>query len=141
MKTDKLLQNIYKGTTMAVDSITNLLEYVDNEEMIDLLLNEQEKYYKVKRDVKTQLENMGVNELEELRTARAMAKYSMKIHMAFDRTKEKVAQMLYRGAEMGLEELAKEENELVRNGEEVPAIAKEYRNMLVYNRKELQKYL
>lgn len=141
MKTDKLLQTIYKGTTMAVDSINNLMEYVDNEEMIALLQNQQDKYYKIKADVKRELEGIGINELEDLRMARMTAKYVMKMRMAFDRTKEKVAKMLYRGAEMGLEDLASEENNLKRAGEKVPELAKEYREMLVYNRKELQKFM
>ncbi len=141
MEKDKVIQNVYKGATMAVDSINSLLDYVDNEEMQNLLLAQQERYYKLKAKSKQELEKMGVTELEELKVARMMARNTMKIRMAFSRTKEKVAKMLYSGAGMGLEELSESENKLKRNGEKVPEIAKEYREMLVGNREELEKYL
>lgn len=141
MEKDKVIQNVYKGATMAVDSINSLLDYVDNEEMQNLLLAQQERYYKLKAKSKQELEKMGVTELEELKVARMMARNTMKIRMAFSRTKEKVAKMLYSGAGMGLEELSECENKLKRNGEKVPEIAKEYREMLVGNRAELEKYL
>ena len=141
MEKDKVLQNVYKGSTMAVDSINSLMDFVDNEEMQQLLLAQQERYYKLKSQSKQELEKMGITEFEELKVARMMARNTMKIRMAFSRTKEKVAKMLYSGAGMGLEELAEVENRLKRNGEKVPELAKEYRDMLVGNRNELEKYL
>lgn len=141
MEKDKVIQNVYKGATMAVDSINSLLDFVDNEEMQNLLLAQQERYYRLKSRSKQELEQMGITELEELKVARIMARNTMKIRMAFSRTKEKVAKMLYSGAGMGLEELAESENRLKRNGEKVPEIAKEYREMLLNNREELEKYL
>ncbi len=141
METDKLIQAVYSGCSMAADSITNLKDYVDNEEMLDVLVRQQNRYYKLKGKAKLILERMGVSELDDLKKVRAMAKCVMKMRMQVNRTKEKVAKMLVRGADKGLEELAVMENLLNKNGEKIPVISGEYRKILLISKKEMEKYL
>lgn len=141
METDKLIQTVYSGCSMAADSITNLKEYVDNEEMLDLLNKQQNKYYKLKGKAKLILEKMGVSELCDLSKAKMMAKCVMKMRMMTNRTKEKVAKMLSEGANQGLEDIAIMENLLSEKGEKIPEISLEYRKLLLSNKSMLEKYL
>lgn len=142
METDKLLQNIYKGCDMGIDSICYVLDYVDNDAMLDLLTDQQDRLTKIKAKVKLELERMGFSDFEEVGCmAKMMSKMTVKMRLSMNRNSQKIAKMLYKGNEMGIQTLQEDENKLSRNNEEIPELAKEYRKMLNLNQTQLQHYL
>lgn len=142
METDKLLQTIYNGCDMAVDSIGYLLDYVDKEEMLGLLEGQREKFYKLKAKVKLELEQMGFSEFDEVsKPVKMMSKMTTVMRMMTNRNSEKIAKMMKQGIDMAVEKLTKNENNLIEYNEPIPEISEEYRKLLNTCEKQLDRFM
>ncbi|MDD4833061.1 MAG: hypothetical protein PHI78_05240 [Clostridia bacterium] len=139
VNTIKILNAINDNALMARESTETILKYVDNMDFGDLLRSQVNKYDEFCRRAQLMANNLGCVLETQNKTARSMAKMSLKMKMLMDNSVGKIAEIMLLGTTNGIVDMGK----LIRHTPDVKdealSLAKE---LLIYeeDKVELMKY-
>jgi hypothetical protein len=137
----KIFREIVRNTEMGIQSITNLMSYVDNEDLRLLITNQQDGLRNFFNDALNQLDCEEQEQAKSGFFEKTMLKAGVSMNAMFNNNLSHIAEMLIDGYIMGVNSVQKCVNEMKKDGTEMPSIAGE---VLEYYDKcilELREYL
>ena len=121
----KVLREIVRNTEMGIQSITNLMSYIENEDFKTMVTNQQDDL----RNFYTRaLNNLDCKEQEQAKSGffeKTMLKAGVSMNAMFNNNLSHIAEMLIDGYIMGINSVQKCINELKKDGTDMPSIAGE----------------
>lgn len=137
----KIFREIVRNTEMGIQSITNLMSYVENEDLRLLITNQQDGLRNFFNDALNQLDCEEQEQAKSGFFEKTMLKAGVSMNAMFNNNLSHIAEMLIDGYIMGVNSVQKCVNEMKKDGTEMPSIAEE---VLEYYDKcilELREYL
>ena len=107
----KAINDVYKNAHIALQSISDLLPSVEDEDIKAELKDEYEGYEKVIGEVSTFMAKNGIEPKDVNPFKKAMLWSSIKMKTLFDNSRNQVAEMMINGTVMGINELTAMKNE------------------------------
>ena len=104
--TRQLLQECTAGCKMAVESIHQVAEYVQDEKLLQIMENYKKKHKQVEEDAQEMLEAAGKEEKEPGMMASAFSWFSTEMHLALKRDSQQIAKIMMDGCNMGIQKLS-----------------------------------
>ncbi|MBE7083035.1 MAG: hypothetical protein E7373_00345 [Clostridiales bacterium] len=108
---EKAINDVYKNAHIALQSISDLLPSVEDEDIKAELKDEYEGYEKVIGEVSTFMAENGIEPKDVNPFKKAMLWSSIKMKTLFDNSRNQVAEMMINGTVMGINELTAMKNE------------------------------
>ena len=121
----KIFREIVRNTEMGIQSISNLMPYVEEEDFKKLILSQQETLREFYDKAICQL---TCEEQEQAKSGffeKTMLKAGVSMNTMFNDSLSHIADMLIDGYNMGINSVQKCVNELKKDGTEMPSIASE----------------
>ena len=135
--TIKLLRECDAGTKMAVNSIDEILEKVDDEKLKRLLQESKEHHKQLELDIHKQLDTYKAEEKEPNPMARGMSWIKTNMKLGMNDSDATIADLLTDGCDMGIKSLYKYMNQY----DDADKIAKEICEKLIGIEEKLEKDL
>ncbi len=107
----KAINDIYKNAHLALQSISDLLPEVDDEEIKKELQEEYEGYEKIIGEISTFMAENGIEPKDVNVFKKAMMWGSIKMKTMINNSRNQVAEMMINGTVMGINELTAMKNE------------------------------
>ena len=114
--TKSFLDSLYKNVKMGADSIIDIMPKVSNEKMRAELTAELEHYEKFAKDIRNMLFELGEEAKDESFMTKLMTKMGISINTMMDATASHIADIMIKGATMGITDTTK----LIREYENTP---------------------
>lgn len=111
-KSEMLLQELYKNTTMGADSLIDLMDRAGDPHMRAEMTGELDKYKAFSKKAASLLAERGLKPEEPGLAAKAGAKLGMAFNTMLDTTTSHIAEMMINGAVMGIVNIEKQLNEM-----------------------------
>ena len=124
----KVLREIVRNTEMGIQSITNLMSYIENEDFKTMVTNQQDD---LRNFYNRALNNLDCKEQEQAKSGffeKTMLKAGVSMNAMFNNNLSHIAEMLIDGYIMGINSVQKCINELKKDGTDMPSIAGEIVN-------------
>ncbi len=137
----KIYKEIVRNTEAGVQSIDNILNYVNSEKLKNLILAQKETMDEFYQKAKSELSEKDIDDSKTNPVQRMMLKAGVKMNAGMNNSPSHLASMLIDGYNMGIESVQKCVNELNRDGVDVPDIAKDLMKVYDKNIKALRAYL
>ncbi|MBO5654960.1 MAG: hypothetical protein J6S32_02885 [Clostridia bacterium] len=121
----KVLREIVRNTEMGIQSITNLMSYIENEDFKTMITNQQDD---LRNFYNRALNNLDCKEQEQAKSGffeKTMLKAGVSMNAMFNNNLSHIAEMLIDGYIMGINSVQKCINELKKDGTDMPSIAGE----------------
>ena len=137
----KIFREIVRNTEMGIQSISNLMPYVEEEDFKKLILSQQETLRGFYDKAICQL---TCDEQEQAKSGiieKTMLKAGVNMNAVFNNTSSHMASMLIDGYIMGVDSVQKCVNEMKKDGTEMPSIAVEIIKFYDKCIKALREYL
>lgn len=138
---DKATQDVYKNAHIALQSISDLMASVEDEELKNELKDEYEGYEKIIGEISTFMAEQGIQPQDVNFFKKAMLWSSIKMKTLFDNSKNQIAEMMINGTVMGINELTAMQNEKVNLSPEVEKIVENLLRFEEECEKRLKKFL
>ena len=122
--TIKLLKECDAGSKMAVTSIDDVLEDVQDEKLKKLLIESKEHHTKIGNEIHEQLNKNCVEGQEPNAMARGMSWMKTNLKLGFDESDKTVADLLTDGCNMGVKSLHRYLNQYSAADENSKSVAK-----------------
>ena len=135
--TIKLLRECDAGTKMAVNSIDEILEKVDDEKLKRLLQESKEHHKQLELDIHKQLDTYKAEEKEPNPMARGMSWMKTNMKLGMNDSDATIADLLTDGCDMGIKSLYKYMNQY----DDAEKTAKEICQKLIAIEEKLEKDL
>lgn len=135
--TIKLLRECDAGTKMAVSSIDEILEKVDDEKLKHLLQESKEHHKQLELDIHKQLDTYKAEEKEPNAMAKGMSWMKTNMKLGMNDSDATIADLLTDGCDMGIKSLYKYMNQY----DDADKIAKEICEKLIAIEEKLEKDL
>lgn len=137
----KAINDVYKNAHIALQSISDLIPMVDDEDIKTELSDQYEGYEKIIGKISTfmaenKIEPQDINPLKK-----AMLWSSIKMKTLFNNSKNQVAEMMINGTVMGINELTAMKNESSNLDQGVLELLKELLALEEEYEQRLKKYL
>jgi len=139
--TIRLLQECDAGTKMAVNSIDEILEKVQDEKLKSLLQESKEHHKQLEQDIHVELDKYEADEKEPGMMANAMSWIKTNVKLGMDNSDSMIADLLTDGCDMGIKSLYKYKNEFDDADKDSKAICEKLIQIEEKLEKELRKYL
>ena len=140
--TIKLLKECDAGSKMAVTSLDDILEKVENEDMKKLLMETKGHHEKLGNEIHKLLLEYGSEEKEPNAMAKSMSKMKANFMMGMkDNCDETAADLITDGCNMGIKSLYKYMNQYPTADAKVKELCKRLISIEDQLRKELRSYL
>ena len=141
MKTDELLIELYKNTSTALQSISDLKSKTEDKQFISLLDVQEERYKKIMLDIEEQAteENVELKDNNWFQKARLWT--SIQFSTIADNTIRHLAEMMLLGSVMGTLTLYKNKADYKGKNEKVLELLYRLEDTEEKNFNELKKYL
>ncbi len=107
----KAITDVYKNAHIALQSISDLIPEVDDEDIKEELKEEYEGYEKLIGEISSFMAENGVEPKDVNPLKKAMLWSSIKMKTLFDNSRNQVAEMMINGSVMGINELTAMKNE------------------------------
>ncbi len=137
----KAINDIYKNAHIALQSISDLIPAVEDDDIKNELREEYEGYEKVIGKISTFMAENGVEPKDINPLKKAMMWSSIKMKTLFNSSKNQVAEMMINGTVMGINELTAMKNESTNLDEGVLTLLEELLSLEEKYEQELKKYL
>lgn len=137
----KIFREMARNTAMGVQSIEEMLDYIDCDKLKNLVLSQKEVLEDFYQKAASELSE---KELEDAKTnpmQRMMLKAGVKMNAGINNNPSHLASMLIDGYNMGIESVQKCVNQLSKDGTEVPDVAKDLMKIYDKNIKALRAFL
>ncbi|MBO5159819.1 MAG: hypothetical protein U0M69_01925 [Lachnospiraceae bacterium] len=139
--TIKLLKECDAGSKMAVTSLDEILEKVENVNLKKLLMETKGHHEKLGNEIHTLLNEYGSEEKEPNAMAKGMSWMKTNMKMSMNDTDETAADLITDGCNMGIKSLYKYMNQYPGANSKVKDICKKLISIEDQLRKELRAYL
>lgn len=139
--TIKLLQECNSGSKMAVTSIDEILEKVQNPDLKAVLMDNKEQHKKLGNEIHAALLKLGASEKEPNLLAKGMAWMKTNMKAAMEDGDKAAADLITDGCGMGIKSLHQYENQYINADAEAKKLCNQLIEIEEKLRKELQKYL
>ena len=137
----KALNDIYKNAHIALQSISDLLPAVEDDDIKNELQEEYEGYEKVIGKLSTFMAEHNVEPKDVNPLKKAMLWSSIKMKTLFNNSRNQVAEMMINGTVMGINELTAMKNEGANIDEGVLELLNELLSLEEQYEQNLKKYL
>ena len=137
----KALNDIYKNAHIALQSISDLLPAVEDDDIKNELQEEYDGYEKVIGKLSTFMAEHNVEPKDINPLKKAMLWSSIKMKTLFNNSRNQVAEMMINGTVMGINELTAMKNEGTHIDEGVLELLNELLNLEEQYEQNLKKYL
>ena len=107
----KAINDVYKNAHIALQSISDLLPEVDDEELKKELQDEYEGYEKIIGEISTFMAEKGIEPKDIGAFKKAMMWGSIKMKTMMNNSRNQIADMMINGTVMGINELTAMKNE------------------------------
>ena len=107
----KAITDVYKNAHIALQSISDLLPAVDDEDIKAELKEQYEGYEKIIGEISSFMAQNGIEPKDVNPFKKAMLWSSIKMKTLFDNSRNQVAEMMINGTVMGINELTAMKNE------------------------------
>lgn len=107
----KAINDVYKNAHIALQSISDLLPSVDNEELKKELLEEYEGYEKTIGEISAFMSENDIEPKDINPFKKAMMWSGIKMNTMFDNSRTHIAEIMIKGTVMGITELTAMKNE------------------------------
>ncbi len=107
----KAINDVYKNAHLALQSISDLLPEVDDDEIKNELKEQYEGYEKIIGKISTYMSENGIEPKDVNPFKKAMLWGSIKMKTLMNNSKNQVAEMMINGTVMGINELTAMKNE------------------------------
>ena len=121
----KILREIVRNTEMGIQSISNLMSHVENEDFRKVIMNQQDD---LRNFYNRALNELDCDEQEQAKSGffeKTMLKAGVSMNTMFNDSLSHIADMLIDGYNMGINSVQKCVNELKKDDTEMPSIASE----------------
>lgn len=105
-QTVELLKECNSGCKMALNSIHQVMEYAEDEKLLDLLRAYNEKHEVIEDDISKQLAQLGKAEEEPGLMAAAMSWISTEMKMLMREDSTQIAKIIMDGCNMGIQSVS-----------------------------------
>ena len=137
----KAINDVYKNAHIALQSISDLLPAVDNEEIKQELQEQYDGYEKLIGKISTFMAENDIEPQDVNFFKKAMLWSSIKMKTLFNNSKNQVAEMMINGTVMGINELTAMKNEGSNLSPEILDLLTELLNLEEDYEQRLKKYL
>lgn len=139
--TTKLLRECDAGTKMAVSSIDEVLEKVQDENMKNLLQKSKDHHEKLEGEIDTLLSKYQADEKEPNPIAKGMSWMKTNMKLTMDNSDGTVADLITDGCDMGVKTLNRYLNQYKAADNEAKQICNKLIDIEEQLRKDLREYL
>ena len=139
--TIRLLKECDAGSKMAVSSLDDVLEKVENENLKSLLSETKEHHEQLGNEIHSLLKEYGSEEKEPNMMAKGMSKMKTNVKMGMNDSDETAADLITDGCNMGIKSLYKYMNQYPSATSKVKDLCKRLIGIEDQLRKELRQYL
>lgn len=137
----KLLRECSAGIKTAVDSIDEIMPYVKDEKLQQILSNSKAEHKKLEIDVDKRLENSGSNDKEPNPMAKTMSWMKINAELSINPTSAQAASLVTDGCDMGIKSLHKYINKYVGAEQTTKDIARNISELEEALGKDMRPYL
>ena len=137
----KAINDVYKNAHIALQSISDLLPMVEDDDIKNELTEQYEGYEKVIGKISTFMAENGVEPKDVNPLKKAMLWSSIKMKTLFNSSRNQVAEMMINGTVMGINELTAMKNEGAILDKEVLSFVEELLSLEEDYEERLKKYL
>lgn len=134
---ENVLNGFYKNAAVGADSITSLIDAVDNQEFRKALTDQREYYEQQKRDITIQMAEVYQKPVEQGMLAKLCSDMTIKMHSIGGLTVPDAAKLMVEGTNMGMIQLHQVLNgnpnvpeDLKRQGRHILAREQQYLNRI-----------
>ncbi len=135
--TRKLLQECNSGEKMAINSMNQVLEYVEGEKLRQLINKYKRKHENLERECEKLLAQCGEEGKEPGIMAAAFSNISTTMKLALNERDSKIAEIMLDGCNMGIKSVCKYQNQFT----DVSKESKSHAETLVRTEEEFMKEL
>ena len=139
--TIKLLKECDAGSKMAVTSIDDVLEYVSDEKLKQLLIESKDHHSKLGNEIHEALNNAHSREKDPAMMARGMSWLKTNMKLSMDDSDSVIAELMTDGCDMGVKSLYQYLNDYDDADHEAKALCKRLIGIEEALRKDLREYL
>lgn len=141
-KREELLSEAYRNCQLALESISDILPNVEDEEIREEILKHHEEYEKFSAKAAMLAKNNGLELKEPNAIKKAMMWSSIKLNSMTDGSRSHIAEMMIRGTVMGITALKTSLSDAeAKKDEEIFALVKELVKLEEDFEKRLKEYL
>ena len=137
----KLLRECSAGIKTAVDSIDEIMPYVKDEKLQQILSNSKAEHKKLEIDVDKRLENSGSDDKEPNPMAKTMSWMKINAELSINPTSAQAASLVTDGCDMGVKSLHKYINKYVGAEQTTKDIARNISELEEALGKDMRPYL
>ena len=137
----KALNDVYKNAHIALQSISDLLPSVSDDDIKTELQEQYEGYEKVIGEISTYMAENGIEPKDINPFKKAMLWSSIKMKTLIDNSRNQVAEMMINGTVMGINELTAMINESVNLDDDVKHFVEQLLSLEENYQQRLKKYL
>ncbi len=137
----KAINDVYKNAHIALQSISDLLPSVEDEELKKELSEQYEGYEKIIGNLSTFMAENGLEPKDINPFKKAMLWSSIKMKTMFDNSRNQVAEMMINGTVMGINELTAMKNECENLNENICSLLTDLLELEEEYEQRLKKYL
>ncbi len=136
-----LLRECDAGSKMAVTSIDDILDYVSDENLKQVLVESKDHHSKLGNEIHEALEEAHSEEKEPPMMARGMSWIKTNMKLSMDNSDNMVAELITDGCDMGIKSLYQYLNDYDDADHEAKALCKRLIRIEETLRKDLREYL
>ena len=141
-KSEEILSEIYRNCHLALESISDILPAIEDEELKAEILHQHEEYERISGKAACLARDKGLEVKEPGAVKKAMMWSSIKMSTLMDNTRSHIAEMMVQGTVMGITSLKTSLGELPENDdEEITALLKELISVEEEFEKKLKEFL
>ncbi len=141
-KSEEILSEIYRNCHLALQSISDILPAVEDEELKAEILREHEEYERISGKAACLARDKGLEVKEPGPVKKAMMWGSIKMSTMMDNSRPHIAEMMIQGTVMGITSLKTSIGDLpVDDDEEITALLKELIELEEDFEKRLKEFL
>ena len=141
-KSEEILAEIYRNCHLALESISDILPAIEDEELKAEILHQPEEYERISGKAACLARDKGLEVKEPGAVKKAMMWSSIKMSTLMDNTRSHIAEMMVQGTVMGITSLKTSLGELPENDdEEITALLKELISVEEEFEKKLKEFL
>ncbi len=141
-KSEEILAEIYRNCHLALESISDILPAIEDEELKAEILHQHEEYERISGKAACLARDKGLEVKEPGAVKKAMMWSSIKMSTLMDNTRSHIAEMMVQGTVMGITSLKTSLGELPEDDdEEITALLKELISVEEEFEKKLKEFL
>lgn len=138
---EKAINDVYKNAHIALQSISNLLPEVDDNDIKAELSDQYEGYEKIIGEISTYMAEKKITPKDVNPFKKAMLWTSIKMKSLVDNSRNQIAEMMINGTVMGINELKAMDNEKENLDEDTAKFVKKLLDLEESYEQRLKKFL